>query len=149
MDRGNEKLEFMKTNHREIYLYYDPESELGKKTKAVALSMTPHVNDQNYHKIKLSTTLWRDLLNKLELRPKDLMNRSHPYYQEHIRGRDFDMDGWLNILIRSPEIIKAPIAMRGDRAILVHTPTDLLKLIDPQQHATAREADMLGTEEEE
>lgn len=149
MSDHGQKLEFMKTNHREIFLYYNPDSSIGKKTMAVALSMTPHVNDQDYRKIKYSTTLWRDLLDKLQLRPKDLMNRAHPYYQEHIRGRDFDDDGWLNILIRSPEIIKAPIAMRGDRAILVNTPTDLLKLIDPHQHSTAREADMLGVEEEE
>lgn len=146
MSEAEVNLEFMKTNPREIFLFYDANSSIGRKTRAVAISMTPHVNDREFHKTPWTTTLWRNLLEKLQLRPKDLMNRAHPYYQQNIRGRDFDDEGWLRILINNPEIIKAPIAIRGNKAILISTPTDILKLI--KGNPTAREESKELEEEE-
>jgi len=67
--------------------------------------------------------------------PKDLMNKAHPYYQKHIRGREFDKESWLKIIQYNPDLIKAPIAMRGNRAILCTNPTDIYKLMEPSSPA--------------
>ncbi len=113
---------------QEIQLYLNPKGSIDRKTLAIAKSVTPHVQEVEYHKTKISTTTWRSVLDKLDLRPKDLMNRAHPYYQEHIAGRTYDDEGWLNILVRNPDLIKAPIAVRGSKARLCENPADVLQL---------------------
>jgi len=114
----------VKTHTNEVRVYFDH----GKKVLAMARTVSRHVKEVELSKSPLTSTLMRDLLKKLDLRPKDLLDRSHPYYQENIRGRDFNAEGWLNILIRNPEMIKAPIAVRGDRAVLCENANDLLRL---------------------
>ena len=118
----------VKTHANEIMVYYDQGHSRSKKVLAMARTVSPHVREVEFRKSPLTSTLMRDLLKKLDIRPKDLMDRSAKYYQENIRGRDFNAEGWLNILIRNPDLIKAPIAVRGDRAVLCENATDLLRL---------------------
>lgn len=120
----------MKKQENEILIYYDRNSSRAKKVLAYARAITPHVNEVEYHKTQFTATMWRQLLNRLSLEPKSLLNKANPYYQLNLRGRDFDDEGWLNILIKNPDLIKAPIVVKGDRAILCNSPTDILKLTE-------------------
>lgn len=118
----------MKTKENEILVYYNAKSSRGKKVLALARTVAPNVKEVEYHHTPFTPTTWRRVLDMLELRPKDLLNRSDPYYQTNIRGRDFDDEGWLNILIRNPDLLRAPIAIKGKRAILCSNPTDIYQL---------------------
>jgi len=119
----------MKTHQAEILLYYDPKSSVGKKTLAYAKSLTPHIRDLDVRKVKFTTTLWKQLLTKLDLLPKHLLNKAHPYYQENIRNRDYDEEGWLNILIKNPDLLIAPIAVNGNKAMLCKSPIDIYRFL--------------------
>ena len=70
------------------------------------------------------------ILRALDAHPKELLNKAHPFYQRHIRGREFDKTSWLNVLARNPELIKAPIAIRGNRAVICTQPTDIYQLME-------------------
>ena len=118
----------MKTNEREIQIYYNPENSSDRKCVAYAKSMAHHVKTFAFAKTPSTSTSWRQILKNLECHPKDLLDKSKPYYQEHIKGRDFNMTGWLDIVARNPGLIKSPIAMRGSRAILCKQPTDIYRL---------------------
>ncbi len=118
----------MKTHQQEILIYYNPDSTADRQTVAFAKSIVKHVKTYSFDKSPSTGTSWQQILAALELHPKELMNKAHPYYQQHIRGRDFNEQDWLNVLKYNPQIIKAPIAMRGSKAILCSTPTDIYKL---------------------
>jgi arsenate reductase len=105
-------------NSKELTLVYDSNTNEGRKALAYAYSLAPKVNKQDVSEVKLSTTFVRQVLKQLNLRPKDLLNRAHPYYQQHLRGRDLDAEGWLHVLTHNPDLLKAPIALQGDRAVL-------------------------------
>ncbi|MCB0794614.1 MAG: hypothetical protein KDB88_07735 [Flavobacteriales bacterium] len=105
-------------NHKELTLIYDSTSSEGKKALAYAYSMAAKVNRQDVHEVSLSSTFVRQVVKQLGLRPKDLMNRAHPFYQQHVRGRDLTMEGWLHVIARNPFLLKAPIALQGDRAVI-------------------------------
>lgn len=119
----------MITNEREIRIYYDPESTTGKMTLAYARSISTHVCPYPYGKTPSTLTNWRYILDALGLEPKDILNKANPFYQSNFRGREFDDEGWLNVIRYNPNLIKAPIAMRGSRAILCQTPTDIYRLV--------------------
>lgn len=122
----------MKTNDREILIYYHPDSSSDRKTIAFAQSVACHVKSYAFSQAPSSSTSWQQILKALDLHPKKLLNKAHPYYQTFIRGCEFDEEGWINVLRRNPDVIKAPIAIRGKRAILCTTPTDIYRLCEEQ-----------------
>ena len=122
----------MKTADNEILVYYNAKSSRGKKVLALARTMAANVKEVEYHKSPFTPTIWRRVLDMLALRPKDMLNRAAPYYQDNIRGRDFDDEGWLNILVRNPDLLIAPIVIQGKRAVLCNNPTDIYQLNNKQ-----------------
>jgi len=119
----------MRTAPNQILVYYNPEHSIAKQVLAYARSITNHVNEVEYHKTKFSTTIWRQILDMLgEYEPKRILNKAHPFYREHLQGRDFNREDILNIIIRNPDIIRSPIAIRGKSAVFCESPTDVLRL---------------------
>ncbi|CAN5340573.1 hypothetical protein BH09BAC1_BH09BAC1_11530 [soil metagenome] len=119
----------MKTHENEVMILYDSGSHDGRKTLAYAHTLTQNVKGWDYSLLPLTTTLWRQLLEMLQVHPKELLDKSHPYYQSHIRGHDFDEEGWLNVLRRNTFLIKAPIVVKGNKAVVCHTPHDIFCLV--------------------
>lgn len=118
----------MKVHPNEIVLLYNTGSPTGKQTRALVQTMYQNVNTFEYVKVRFTTTIWRNLLDRMGLRPKDLMNRAHPDYQNNIARKDLDDEGWLNVIMQHPYLIKAPIAITSNAVILCLKPTDVLKL---------------------
>lgn len=128
------KINAMKTSKREITIYYNPESSSDRKTVAYAQSLSRYVKAYSYKQTPCrGTTEWCKVLTALKMHPKDLMNKAHPYYQDNIRGREFDEEGWLNILRTNPELIRAPIAIRGEHVVLCLTPKDVYRLAQEEE----------------
>ncbi len=118
----------MKTNPREILIYYNSESSSDKKTLAYAQTISKHVRSFDYRHAPSTSTSWEMVFEAIDQDPKRLFNKAHPDYQATIKGKEFDNFDWINIIKRNPHLMKSPIAIRGDRAIVVHTPTDILRL---------------------
>lgn len=118
----------MKNHPNELFFYYNPVQSGEKQARAYARSVSNNINEINIQKERITTTGWRRILTKLNLRAKDLLNRSHPEYQSRIAGRTWDEESWLHILANSPHLVKAPIAIKRDKAVLCVTPLEVLKL---------------------
>jgi arsenate reductase len=125
----------MKTNQREILIYYNPESSNDRKTVAHAQSVVHHVRSYSFKKAPSNGTSWQQILGSLGIHPKELLNKAHPYYREHIKGREFDNESWLKVLQYNPDLIKAPIAIRGKKAILCLNSTDIHRLVESSSSA--------------
>ena len=120
----------MKTNNREILLYFDPNSSPHKKTVAYAKSIVSHVRTYEFSQTPSTGMSWRQIVTSINKHPKELLNKAMPEYQNHIRGREFTSEGWLKILQYNTHLLKAPIAIRGKKAILCESPTDIYKLTE-------------------
>ncbi len=119
----------MKTHDREILLFYHPESTSDRKTLANALSLTKHIKAFDFSKVSTSGMNWLSILDGLSMHPKDLLNKAHPYYRDHIKGKEFDDEGWVTVLSKNPDLIKFPIAIRGSRKLVCQRPTDILQML--------------------
>jgi arsenate reductase len=126
----------MRTHQREILIYYRPESSTHRQTVAHAQSLVPHVRTFSFDQAPSAGYSWQQILEALDLPPKSLLNKAHPYYQEHIRGRDFDNECWAKIFQRNPDLLKAPIAIRGRQAILCQSSTDIYRLAKVAEKVT-------------
>jgi arsenate reductase len=118
----------MKTHPSELLFYHSAGQPIDKQTKAYAKSLAKFVNEIDVVKQRITATQWDSILLKLGLRAKDLLNRAHPDYQKYIAGKNWDDEDWLKILVKYPYLIKSPIALFRNKAILCRTPSDILKL---------------------
>ncbi|MBR9860135.1 glutaredoxin [bacterium] len=116
------------TSTAEIQIYYNPECSKAKKALAYARSISSNVNAFDIQKTKGTGTIWHSILSKLNKSPKELLDKSLPYYQANIRGRDFEERDWVYLLMNNPHLVRSPIAVRGNKAIILDNPTDIYKI---------------------
>lgn len=118
----------MKTNPREILIYYNPGSSSDRKAIAYAKVLSHHVRYFSHFQANCTSTQWRGILDKLELEPKRLFNKAHPEYQTTLKGKEFDDEGWLDVIKNNPHLLRSPIAIKGKKAVMCDSPTDILRL---------------------
>jgi len=116
------------TSERQITLIYNPKSVRAKQTLAYAKAEGYPIREINISRTKLTGTQIAELADKLNCKIKDLVNQSHPAYKKQFEYHDFSENDWIKMIRNHPEIMKQPIAMRGDITILVETPTDIIKI---------------------
>lgn len=116
------------TNNAELQIYYTNEDSRAKKVIAYARSLSSRVQTFNVDKTRGTGTIWRMILSKLDKTPKDLFDKSNPYYQKNIRGRDFEDRDWLYMLMKNPALLRSPIVVKGNKALILDNPTDIYKI---------------------
>lgn len=118
----------MQFHRNELFLIYDPHSNVGKQTKAMAMDICSHINEVDVVHEKMSPTYWREILNMLGVHPDELLDRTHPDYKKMVDDNNYTMDGWLEVLLHAGHLVKYPIVVFNQSAVLCHTPTDIMKL---------------------
>lgn len=112
----------------ELTIIYNGKRELDKKTLAIAQGISKQINKQDLNAVTVSSTLFRMAVEKLGVKAKDIMDKSNPLYQQNIRGMDPDVDSAFHMIANNPELLRCPIALYKDKAVVCNTPTDLLKV---------------------
>lgn len=64
----------------------------------------------------------RDLLKKLEMKPFDLVCTQEPEFKANYKGKNLSDDEWISILSENPRLLKRPIVVNGDKAVLAQPP---------------------------
>jgi arsenate reductase len=116
------------TSNRQITLFYSSKSVRAKQTLAYAKAEGLKIQEIDILKTKLTGTQLVELAGRLNMVVADLVNQEHPSYSSHFEYHNFSDDDWIKMIRHNPEIMKQPIALRGDVTILVETPTDILKI---------------------
>lgn len=118
----------MQFHRNELFLIYDPHSNVGKQTKAMAMDLCNHINEVDIVHEKISPTYWREIMSMLGVHPDELLDHSHPDYKMRVADNNYTMDGWLEVLVHEGYLVKYPIVIFDQCAVVCHTPTDIMKL---------------------
>ena len=116
------------TSPRQITLYCSSKSVRAKQTLAYAIAEGLPVNEIDILKTPLTGTQIANLADRLGIEIKDLVNQNHPAYERKFEHTDLSDRDWMKMIQHNPDILKQPIALRGDIAIMVETPTDIIKI---------------------
>ncbi len=118
----------MQFHINELFLLYNPLSTVGKQTKALALDICDHINTVDANRERLSPMYWKEIIGMLDMQPDDLLDHSHQDYTSKVAGKEYTMNGWLDVLSQNAHLLRAPIAIYHGKAALCQTPTDIMKL---------------------
>jgi len=118
----------MQFHPNELFLLYNPNSNAGKQTKALALDICSHINEIDATREKLSPTYWREIVGMIGMDPDAILDHSHDDYKNKVEGNSYTMNGWLDVLSHYPHLLKAPVVIYHGKAALCQTPTDIMRL---------------------
>ena len=116
------------TSNRQITLFYNSKSVRAKQTLVYAKAEGLPILEVDILKTKLTGTQLVELADKLQMEVADLVNQEHPAYTSHFEYHNLSTDDWIKMIQHNPEIMKQPIALRGEITILIETPTDIIKI---------------------
>tara|TARA_R110002012_G_scaffold160895_1_gene322872 strand:+ start:28226 stop:28591 length:366 start_codon:yes stop_codon:yes gene_type:complete len=116
------------TSNRQITLFFSSKSVRAKQTLAYAKAEGLPIQDIDILKTPLTGTQIAELAKRLQIEIKDLVNQEHPSYAQHFEYHNFSSNDWIKMIQHHPEIMKQPIALRGNKTILVETPSDIIKI---------------------
>lgn len=122
----NEKT--MKVDERELLIIYNPEIVHNKALLTKALALSNHVKQYKISDAMIPETMWHEILEKLEEKPIEFMDTSHKYFQDNLEGKDLSNADWYNVLTNAPFLLRAPIVVVGEKAIICYNATDFGKL---------------------
>ncbi len=118
----------MQFHPNELFLLYNPNSNAGKQTKALALDICSHINEIDATREKLSPTYWKEIVGMIGIDPDAMLDHSHEDYKNKVAGNTYTMNGWLDVLSHFPHLLKAPVVIYHGKAALCQTPTDIMRL---------------------
>ena len=73
----------------------------------------------NYYIAPLGEKKLRELLRKMNLKPRDILRKSEAIYRELDLGKDeFSDDELIALMLKHPDLIQRPIVERGAKAVL-------------------------------
>lgn len=69
------------------------------------------------------------ILQKLNLRPEELVRKGEKLYKEKFAGKTYSDDEWIRIMAENPSLIERPIVVKGDRAVIGRPPEKVLEIL--------------------
>lgn len=127
-----EKMSIISTNDRQITFIFDPSTKLGRECQAYAVSSEAKILAIDLTKTKIADTEWVEIAERIGKTVPELIAKDHPAFTNlYGEGIELDNTDALKVLNKNPETLVYPIAIRGDKAVMAHTFSDILKLIKP------------------
>lgn len=71
----------------------------------------------------------KDLLQKLDMKPEQLIRKGETLYQENYKGKSLTDEEWIQAMAAHPVLIERPIVVKGDKAVLGRPPEKVLELL--------------------
>lgn len=124
----------MKTSNREILIFYNAESGKDRKTIAHVRSIVPYAIIHSFETVLSQGTGKEPLIRVLHLHADELLNKVFLPGHELDPALNSGEEDLIRALASNPGLLKAPIAIRGDRAVICASPTDIYKLSKEEKY---------------
>ena len=111
-------------------IFHNPRCSKSRQTLKLLEDNNCEIEIINYLEIDLDVLLIKDTLEKLSLKPRDILRKSEQDYKDNnLKIEDFSDNELIDYMIKYPKLIERPIVIKEDRAVLGRPPENVLELI--------------------
>ncbi len=111
-----------------ITIYHNPKCRKSRagleylKTKGVEFEIREYIRES------ISVDELRTLVDKLGIKPFDLVRTQEEYFKENLKGKILSDEEWLEVMSGNPRLIRRPVIVKDSGAVLADPPekADLL-----------------------
>jgi len=69
------------------------------------------------------------ILQKLGMKPEELVRKSEKVYKEQFAGKSLSAEEWIQAMVDNPVLIERPIVVKGDKAVIGRPPENVLTIL--------------------
>lgn len=88
-------------------------------------SKTDDIEVVEYLKNPITEDVLKDLLMKLNKKPQEMIRTQEAVYKQQFKGKNFNDDEWVKIMVENPKLIKRPIVVSGNKAVWGDPPEEI------------------------
>jgi polyphosphate kinase len=71
----------------------------------------------------------RQIIEKTGLKPLDLVRIQEPLYKSDYKNNILSDEDWIAVLIRNPQLLRRPIVVNGEKAVIAFPPEEVEKIL--------------------
>jgi arsenate reductase (glutaredoxin) len=113
-----------------VTIYHNPRCSKSRQTLALLeeRGLVPRIVE--YLKTPPTAAELKAILNKLGLKPRDLVRQGEARYAElGLKDRGVDDDTLITLMAANPILIERPIVVRGNKAAIGRPPENVLEIL--------------------
>ncbi len=112
-----------------IKIYHNPRCSKSREVLNILESGEEPLEIIKYLDSPLNADQLSELLDKLEMRPKELLRKNEPIWKEKYKGRELSDKQIIAAMIEHPKLIERPIVVKGNKAIVARPTERVLTFI--------------------
>jgi arsenate reductase (glutaredoxin) len=112
-----------------IRIYHNPRCRKSRAGLEYLQDKTGDFDIIDYIKNGISQEEIREILEKMNTTPSNLVRTQEDYYKKELRGKDIPEEEWIHILSENPSLIQRPIIVTEHKAVLGQPPENIDKLL--------------------
>lgn len=112
-----------------MQIYHNPRCRKSREALAFLNEKGIEVEVIEYLKTPPNRDELEMILMKLNLEPQDIVRRTEDIYKKQLKGKEFNREEWLQILVENPKLIERPIVVKNNKAVIARPLENLEKLL--------------------
>ncbi|MFT6871407.1 MAG: arsenate reductase [Roseivirga sp.] len=112
-----------------IQILHNPRCAKSRETLKILQASSADIEIVEYLKDVPTVSDLEDIINKLGIKPFDLVRRGETIFKEQFKGKSLTDREWVEAMVQYPKLIERPIVIKGDKAELGRPPERVLSLL--------------------
>lgn len=101
-----------------LKIYHNPRCKHSRAGLEHLKSKTSDFEVREYLKDPITKDEIKEILLKSNLNAHEIVRTQEEYYKKNLKGRNFNSDEWVKILVDNPKLIKRPIVVGKLKAVI-------------------------------
>jgi len=112
-----------------IQILHNPRCAKSRETLKLLQASSTDIEIIEYLKDVPTVPNLEGIINKLGIKPIDLVRRGEAIFKEQFKGKSLTDREWVEAMVEYPKLIERPIVIKGDKAELGRPPERVLSLL--------------------
>lgn len=112
-----------------IRIYHNTRCSKSRQALALLHQSGQEVEVVEYLKTPPTAAQLEEVLQKLHMKPEDLIRKGETIYKENYKGKSMTDAEWIQVMAENPVLIERPIVLKGNKAVLGRSPEKVLEVL--------------------
>ncbi|WP_411896158.1 arsenate reductase (glutaredoxin) [Winogradskyella sp. A2] len=112
-----------------ITIYHNPRCRKSREGLAIIESTGKPFSIVNYLDEKLNVSELKDIIEKLEIKPIELVRKNEAIWKSDFKGKSLTDTEIVEAMITNPKLIERPIVVNGSKAVVGRPPEMINEII--------------------